>query len=87
MILYMCVDCFFSIKPLLKASVLSSLSQVLGSTLALQYMRAEYCAPLGSTSLIFNFLFARFLVGTTITSTDIYVHSVSALILTCVLTM
>jgi hypothetical protein len=32
-------------------------------------------APLGSTSLIFNFLFARFLVGTPVTSTDIYVRA------------
>ena len=50
-----------------------SLSQLIGSTLALEYMRAEYVAPLGSTSLVFNFLFARFLVGTPVTSTDIYV--------------
>ncbi|KAG9316364.1 hypothetical protein JVU11DRAFT_2397 [Chiua virens] len=42
------------------------------STLALDYIRAEYVAPLGSTSLIFNFLFARFLVGTPVTRTDIY---------------
>jgi hypothetical protein len=48
------------------------LSQLIGSTLALEYMRAEYVAPLGSTSLIFNFLFARFLVGTPVTPTDIY---------------
>ncbi|KAF9464989.1 hypothetical protein BDZ94DRAFT_1255042 [Collybia nuda] len=48
------------------------LSQIIGSTLALEYMRAEYVAPLGSTSLVFNFLFARFLVGTPVTSTDIY---------------
>ncbi|KAF8558059.1 hypothetical protein OG21DRAFT_1504754 [Imleria badia] len=48
------------------------LSQLIGSTLALDYMRAEYVAPLGSTSLIFNFLFARFLVGTPVTQTDIY---------------
>ncbi|EFP74617.1 uncharacterized protein PGTG_00573 [Puccinia graminis f. sp. tritici CRL 75-36-700-3] len=46
------------------------LSQVLGSTLALQYMRSEYVAPLGSTSLIFNFLFARWLLGTKITALD-----------------
>ncbi|MBW0493956.1 hypothetical protein O181_033671 [Austropuccinia psidii MF-1] len=46
------------------------LSQVLGSTLALQYMRSEYVAPLGSTSLIFNFLFARWLLGTQITILD-----------------
>ncbi|OJA07566.1 hypothetical protein AZE42_04430 [Rhizopogon vesiculosus] len=32
----------------------------------------EYVAPLGSTSLIFNFLFARFLIGTPVTRTDIY---------------
>ncbi|KAG6869748.1 hypothetical protein C0993_006168, partial [Termitomyces sp. T159_Od127] len=65
------------------------MSQLLGSTLALEYMRAgtfpassrsrthqssEYVAPLGSSSLIFNFLFARFLVGTPVTSTDIYVR-------------
>ncbi|CAH7669922.1 expressed protein, partial [Phakopsora pachyrhizi] len=46
------------------------LSQVLGSTLALQYMRSEYVAPLGSASLIFNFLFARWLLGTRITTLD-----------------
>lgn len=51
-----------------------SLSQLIGSTLALEYMRAEYVAPLGASSLIFNFLFARFLVGTPVTSTDIYVR-------------
>ncbi|KZT54231.1 hypothetical protein CALCODRAFT_439009 [Calocera cornea HHB12733] len=47
------------------------LSQLLGSTLALQYLRAEYVAPLGATSLIFNFLFASWLVGTPVTRTDI----------------
>jgi len=36
------------------------LSQLIGSTLALEYLRAEYVAPLGSCSLIFNFLFARY---------------------------
>jgi hypothetical protein len=36
-------------------------------------MRAEYVAPLGSSSLVFNFLFSRFLVGTPVSSTDIYV--------------
>ncbi|EPS97577.1 hypothetical protein FOMPIDRAFT_1025007 [Fomitopsis schrenkii] len=35
-------------------------------------MRAEYVAPLGSTSLIFNFLFAKFLVDTPVTNYDIY---------------
>ncbi|KAG0150901.1 hypothetical protein CROQUDRAFT_72399 [Cronartium quercuum f. sp. fusiforme G11] len=48
------------------------LSQVLGSTLALQYMRSEYVAPLGSTSLIFNFIFARVLLGTQITLRDAF---------------
>ncbi|KAA1476806.1 hypothetical protein DENSPDRAFT_843894 [Dentipellis sp. KUC8613] len=61
------------LRPLwLLGMLLYILSQLIGSTLALEYMRAEYVAPLGSTSLIFNFLFARFLVGTPVTSTDIY---------------
>lgn len=46
-------------------------SQLVGSTLALEFMRAEYVAPLGSTSLIFNFIFAKMLVGTSITRMDI----------------
>lgn len=46
-------------------------SQVLGSTLALQFMRAEYVAPLGSTSLVFNFILARWLLGTKITKLDL----------------
>ncbi|KAG7440005.1 uncharacterized protein BT62DRAFT_938436 [Guyanagaster necrorhizus] len=61
------------LRPLwLLGMFLYILSQLIGSTLALEYMRAEYVAPLGSTSLVFNFLFARFLVGTPVTSTDIY---------------
>ncbi|KAG6820249.1 hypothetical protein H0H93_003413 [Arthromyces matolae] len=51
---------------------LTKLDHLLGSTLALEYMRAEYVAPLGASSLIFNFLFARFLVGTPVTANDIY---------------
>lgn len=46
-------------------------SQVVGSTLALEYLRAEYVAPLGSTSLIFNFVFAYLLVSTPVTRLDI----------------
>ncbi|GAA5915969.1 hypothetical protein JCM5296_000496 [Sporobolomyces johnsonii] len=46
-------------------------SQVLGSTLALEFLRAEYVAPLGSTSLIFNFIFAYLLVGTPVTKLDV----------------
>ncbi|KAI5117787.1 hypothetical protein M0805_000430 [Coniferiporia weirii] len=61
------------LRPLwLIGMLLYILSQLIGSTLALQYLRAEYVAPLGSTSLIFNFLFASMLVGTPVTSTDIY---------------
>ncbi|KZV69531.1 hypothetical protein PENSPDRAFT_753281 [Peniophora sp. CONT] len=61
------------LRPLwLLGMILYILSQLLGSTLALRYMRAEYVAPLGSTSLIFNFLFARFLIGTPVTMTDVY---------------
>ncbi|KAH8828021.1 hypothetical protein DL96DRAFT_1709332 [Flagelloscypha sp. PMI_526] len=60
-------------RPLLICGMaLYCISQLLGSTLALEYMRAEYVAPLGSTSLVFNFIFARFLVGTQITSLDIW---------------
>ncbi|KAJ3568391.1 hypothetical protein NP233_g5744 [Leucocoprinus birnbaumii] len=61
------------LRPLwLLGMLLYILSQLIGSTLALEYMRAEYVAPLGSSSLIFNFLFARFLVGTPVASNDIY---------------
>ncbi|EKM54136.1 uncharacterized protein PHACADRAFT_257763 [Phanerochaete carnosa HHB-10118-sp] len=61
------------LRPLwLLGMVLYVLSQLIGSTLALEYMRAEYVAPLGSTSLIFNFLFAKFLVNSPVTNNDIY---------------
>ncbi|THG94282.1 hypothetical protein EW145_g8171, partial [Phellinidium pouzarii] len=61
------------LRPLwLLGMLLYILSQLIGSTLALQYLRAEYVAPLGSSSLIFNFLFASMLVGTPVTSTDVY---------------
>ncbi|QRW21478.1 Magnesium transporter NIPA [Rhizoctonia solani] len=61
------------LRPLwLIGMILYILSQLLGSTLALEYMRAEYVAPLGSTSLIFNFMFASILVGTPVGRTDIY---------------
>ena len=35
-----------------------------GSPLALRYLRPDWVAPLGSSSLVFNFLFAYWLVGT-----------------------
>ncbi|OCB88473.1 hypothetical protein A7U60_g4381 [Sanghuangporus baumii] len=61
------------LRPLwLLGMILYILSQLIGSTLALRYLRAEYVAPLGATSLIFNFLFASLLVGTPVTNTDIY---------------
>ncbi|KAH9944703.1 hypothetical protein B0H21DRAFT_709546 [Amylocystis lapponica] len=61
------------LRPLwLLGMILYILSQLIGSTLALEYMRAEYVAPLGSTSLIFNFLFAKFLVNTPVTNYDLY---------------
>ncbi|KAI0790827.1 hypothetical protein C8Q75DRAFT_760904 [Abortiporus biennis] len=61
------------LRPLwLLGMLLYILSQLIGSTLALEYMRAEYVAPLGSTSLIFNFLFAKFLVNSPVTSNDIW---------------
>ncbi|KAI0081307.1 hypothetical protein K474DRAFT_1656812 [Panus rudis PR-1116 ss-1] len=61
------------LRPLwLLGMVLYILSQLIGSTLALEYMRAEYVAPLGSTSLIFNFLFAKFLVNSPVTKNDIW---------------
>ena len=51
-------------RPVWVAGITSYiLSQLVGSTLALQYLRAEFVAPLGSSSLVFNFLFARWLVS------------------------
>ncbi|RIB28305.1 hypothetical protein C2G38_2158312 [Gigaspora rosea] len=47
------------------------ISQLVGSTIALNYLKAQWVAPLGSISLIFNFIFARMLVGTSITRADI----------------
>ncbi|KAL1919414.1 uncharacterized protein VTP21DRAFT_2107 [Calcarisporiella thermophila] len=46
-------------------------SQIIGSTVALNFLRAQWVAPLGSASLIFNFIFARMLVGTRITRQDV----------------
>ncbi|WWC89967.1 uncharacterized protein L201_004896 [Kwoniella dendrophila CBS 6074] len=43
-----------------------------GSPLALRYLRPDWVAPLGSSSLVFNFLFAHWLVGTPVTPTDIH---------------
>ncbi|GAA5979152.1 hypothetical protein JCM5350_007084 [Sporobolomyces pararoseus] len=46
-------------------------SQVVGSTLALSFLPAQYVAPLSSSSLVFNFIFAYLLVGTPIAKLDI----------------
>ncbi|CAG8691276.1 16115_t:CDS:2 [Funneliformis mosseae] len=46
-------------------------SQAVGSTIALNYLKTQWVAPLGSVSLIFNFIFAKMLVGTQITQRDI----------------
>ncbi|ORX85280.1 hypothetical protein K493DRAFT_238760 [Basidiobolus meristosporus CBS 931.73] len=47
-------------------------SQMFGNTIALNYLKTQWVAPLGAVSLIFNFLFAKMLVGTPITRKDIY---------------
>ncbi|WOO84441.1 uncharacterized protein LOC62_06G007959 [Vanrija pseudolonga] len=46
-------------------------SQIFGSPLALRYLRPDWVAPLGASSLVFNFLFARWMVGTPVTTSDI----------------
>ncbi|KAI0244804.1 hypothetical protein L0F63_002077 [Massospora cicadina] len=46
-------------------------SQAFGSTLVLALLKAQWAAPLGAISLIFNFVFARYLVGTQITRRDL----------------
>ncbi|KAK4050594.1 hypothetical protein OIV83_003320 [Microbotryomycetes sp. JL201] len=51
--------------------VLYIASQVVGSTLALEFLRAEYVAPLGSTSLVFNVVFAYLLAGLPVTKLDV----------------
>ncbi|KAF9346555.1 hypothetical protein BGX26_001922 [Mortierella sp. AD094] len=48
------------------------ISQLAGSTIALNFLKTQWVAPLGSISLIFNFVFARVLVGTQITRNDVY---------------
>ncbi|KAG0234016.1 hypothetical protein B0O80DRAFT_490482 [Mortierella sp. GBAus27b] len=47
-------------------------SQVVGGVIALNFLKAQWVAPLGSIALIFNFVFAKILVGTRITRTDVY---------------
>ncbi|KAG0354554.1 hypothetical protein BGZ54_001591, partial [Gamsiella multidivaricata] len=46
-------------------------SQLAGSTIALNFLKAQWVAPLGSAALIFNFIFAKILVGTRITKKDV----------------
>lgn len=56
-----------------------------GSTLSLKYLRADWVAPLGSTSLVFNFLFAKLLVGVEVTASDIRGTSLIVLGVLCIL--
>lgn len=60
-----------SCLPREQGLVLYIASQVVGSTLALSFLPAQYVAPLSSSSLIFNFIFAYLLVGTPISKLDI----------------
>ncbi|GAN03279.1 conserved hypothetical protein [Mucor ambiguus] len=46
-------------------------SQLIGSTIALNYLKTQWVAPLGSVALIFNFVFAKLLVNTKITRKDV----------------
>ncbi|KAG0043467.1 hypothetical protein BGZ83_011359 [Gryganskiella cystojenkinii] len=46
-------------------------SQIAGSTIALNFLKTQWVAPLGSIALIFNFIFAKILVGTRITQRDV----------------
>lgn len=46
-------------------------SQVFGSSLALVFLKTQWVAPLASLSLVFNFIFAKWLVGTKITKPDL----------------
>ncbi|ORZ12769.1 hypothetical protein BCR42DRAFT_419930 [Absidia repens] len=46
-------------------------SQLIGSTIALNYLKTQWVAPLGSVALIYNFIFAKILVGTNITRKDV----------------
>ncbi|KAI8353622.1 hypothetical protein EDC96DRAFT_517057 [Choanephora cucurbitarum] len=46
-------------------------SQLIGSTIALNYLKTQWVAPLGSVALIFNFIFAKLLVNTKITRKDV----------------
>ncbi|CAG8473190.1 17177_t:CDS:2 [Cetraspora pellucida] len=60
-------------RPLWHAGLyLYIFSQVFGSTVALNFLKPQWVAPLGSLSLIFNFIFARVLVGTKITKQDLW---------------
>ncbi|CAI2162662.1 6950_t:CDS:2 [Funneliformis geosporum] len=57
-------------------------SQAVGSTIALNYLKTQWVAPLGSVSLIFNCIFAKMLVGTEITRRHI-IGTIIVLISVC----
>ncbi|KAJ9108218.1 hypothetical protein QFC19_002465 [Naganishia cerealis] len=60
-------------------------SQIFGSTLSLKYLRSDWVAPLGSTSLVFNFLFAKLLVGIEVTREDVRGTALIVLGVLCIL--
>ncbi|KAI5450135.1 hypothetical protein NCC49_003762 [Naganishia albida] len=60
-------------------------SQIFGSTLSLKYLRSDWVAPLGSTSLVFNFIFAKLLIGTQVTKQDVQGTALIVLGVLCIL--
>lgn len=56
-----------------------------GSTLSLKYLRSDWVAPLGSTSLVFNFIFAKILVGIEVTKEDVRGTALIVLGVLCIL--
>ncbi|KAI9226992.1 MAG: hypothetical protein DHS80DRAFT_4764, partial [Piptocephalis tieghemiana] len=46
-------------------------SQLFGNTIALNFLKTQWVAPLGAVALIFNFIFARIFVGIRITRKDL----------------
>ncbi|KAJ9105016.1 hypothetical protein QFC20_004457 [Naganishia adeliensis] len=60
-------------------------SQIFGSTLSLKYLRSDWVAPLGSTSLVFNFIFAKILVGIEVTKEDVRGTALIVLGVLCIL--
>lgn len=64
---------------------LNQLCHTVGSTLSLKYLRSDWVAPLGSTSLVFNFIFAKILVGIEVTKEDVRGTALIVLGVLCIL--